>query len=256
EQIVENCKFWKSHMCKRETAEKYARERKGVARATEVINDLIRRGILYSPRKGYIAPTEPEKYGLPSPQISREEGEGYVWTQKGSKIEPSEAEVLRQLGWHWTHRDDLIQRMEKAGFHFTDTERVINRLIDAKKIVVSPSGKMLGRRSATNRQIDLRALANEVPDVDDPARINYWKTIDNKQIYLEGWCDKCYAGTGIGYYQTDAKINYAIDLTPRILKKKAAEKGLKLLKGRFIETPEKNFLVGVTVGVYTKKPTL
>ncbi len=97
------------------------------------------------------------------------------------------------------------------------------------------------------------SLAAEVPDVDDPNLINYWKTVDDRQIYLEGWCDKCFAGTGIGKYETQAKINYAEDLTRLVLPRKAKERGLELIEGRFVETSDKDFLVGVTVGVYRKK---
>jgi hypothetical protein len=100
-------------------------------------------------------------------------------------------------------------------------------------------------------RIDLQALAEEVPDVNNPSRINYWKTVDDKQVYLEGWCNRCFAGTGIGEYETQEKINYAMDMTPSILAAKAREKGLKLVEGEFVETPDKDFLVGVTIGVYS-----
>ena len=63
EQIVENCKFWKSTICKEETMLKYVRI-KGVENAKEILDDLVRRGIAYRPRPGYVGLTEPEKYGL------------------------------------------------------------------------------------------------------------------------------------------------------------------------------------------------
>jgi len=59
-QIIHNCKYWNSTICKRETLEKYCRE-KGVKDPAAIINDLIRRGILYTPKNGYIGFTEPEK---------------------------------------------------------------------------------------------------------------------------------------------------------------------------------------------------
>lgn len=63
-QVVENCKFWKSNICKRETVEKYCRE-KDVADPGKIIDDLIVAGIVYTPKEGYIGLTEPEKYDLP-----------------------------------------------------------------------------------------------------------------------------------------------------------------------------------------------
>lgn len=62
-QIVHNCNYWNSQICKRETLEKYCRE-KGVSNPTAILNDLIRRGIVYEPRPGYVGLTEPEKHGL------------------------------------------------------------------------------------------------------------------------------------------------------------------------------------------------
>lgn len=63
-QIVHNCMHWNSHMCKRETLEKYCLE-KGIENVGEILSELIRRGDVYVPREGYIGLTEPEKYGLP-----------------------------------------------------------------------------------------------------------------------------------------------------------------------------------------------
>ncbi len=97
---------------------------------------------------------------------------------------------------------------------------------------------------------EIQNLAEQVPNIDDPAKINYWKKIGDKQIYIEGWCDECYAGTGLDEYDAQGKINYAEDLTSSILEKKAKEKGLELVSGEFIETPDKDFIHGVTIGVY------
>lgn len=101
-----------------------------------------------------------------------------------------------------------------------------------------------------------KSLASEVPDVDDPRLINYWKIVDDKQVYIEGWCSKCFAGTGLGEYETQGKLNYAKDLTPQILDRKVQERGLKLLEGRFVETPDKDFIYGVTIGVFSKENPL
>lgn len=62
-QIIHNCNYWSSKMCKRDTLEKYCRE-KGVGNPAEIIDDLTRRGIVFAPKRGYVGLTEPEKHGL------------------------------------------------------------------------------------------------------------------------------------------------------------------------------------------------
>lgn len=63
QQIVENCKFWVSTICKEETMLKYARL-KHVETPELILEDLIRRGVAHRPKRGYVGLTEPEKYGL------------------------------------------------------------------------------------------------------------------------------------------------------------------------------------------------
>lgn len=72
-QIVENCNYWNSNICKRVTLEKYCIEKKGVENPGAILNDLERRGIAYTPKKGYIGLTEPEKYDLPPIERADEE---------------------------------------------------------------------------------------------------------------------------------------------------------------------------------------
>lgn len=108
------------------------------------------------------------------------------------------------------------------------------------------------RRSRISAQ-GLRELIDEVPDVDDPIQINYWLRRGDEEIYLEGWCDRCLAGTGFpkmeegGYSE---KIAYIEELTPEILERKAKERGLQLIDGGFIEREDADNLYGVTWGVY------
>lgn len=64
DQALENCRFWSSTMCKRETLEKYCREERGVPNPGRVIDTLIERGVLYTPKPGYVGFTEPEKWNL------------------------------------------------------------------------------------------------------------------------------------------------------------------------------------------------
>lgn len=101
----------------------------------------------------------------------------------------------------------------------------------------------------------IRELIDDVPDVDDPSDINYWVTEGEHEVYLEGWCDQCLAGTGFLKIEEggwDAKIDYIVDLTPGILARKAQERGFELLDGGFIEARHPEHLYGVTWGVYRK----
>lgn len=93
----------------------------------------------------------------------------------------------------------------------------------------------------------------KIPDVNDPRRINYWVQKGNRWIYIEGWCDKCLLGTGFPSMEkggTFDKVVYMEDMTPKILEAKAKERGLKLLRGGFAETEDKENLYGVTWGVF------
>ncbi len=105
----------------------------------------------------------------------------------------------------------------------------------------------------------LKKLIDEVPDVDDPSQINYWITVGDKEIYLEGWVDSCLAGTGfppIEGGEWDQKIDYMKDLTPDILKRKAKERNLEFISGGFVEKTDEDYpehLYGVTYGIYREK---
>ena len=93
-----------------------------------------------------------------------------------------------------------------------------------------------------------------VPDTANPENINYWiKLDDNLLLYIEGWSDECLSGTGfpkIDEGGTEEKLNYIRDLTPKILKKKAEERNLRLITGDFYETSNKINLYGITYGIY------
>ena len=102
----------------------------------------------------------------------------------------------------------------------------------------------------------IKQLIDEVPDVNDPAQVNYWREVDDDWVYLEGWCDECLAGTGFPPIEAggwDRKIEYMKDLTPGILERKAKERNLELIYGGFVERTEEDYpehLYGVTYGVY------
>lgn len=105
----------------------------------------------------------------------------------------------------------------------------------------------------------LQELIKGVPDVNDPDVICYWRRVDDKYVYLEGWCDKCLIDTGFPTMERGnhhEKIDYIKDLTALTLNKKAKarenpfEKELKLLEGGFEEMEEAENLYGVSYGIY------
>ena len=61
DQVVHNCSYWKSRICKRSTLQKHLEE-KGVLNVTEVLDRMIEQKILYEPKKGFIGFTKPEDH--------------------------------------------------------------------------------------------------------------------------------------------------------------------------------------------------
>ncbi len=113
----------------------------------------------------------------------------------------------------------------------------------------------IGKQTRASKA-QLEKLIDDVPDANNPAAINYWVTVGDEEVYLEGWCDKCLAGTGYPPMEggeTLAKLDYMRDMTAGILPRKAKEKGLELIEGGFIELEEVENLYGVTYGVYRRE---
>jgi len=111
----------------------------------------------------------------------------------------------------------------------------------------------------------LDRLINQVPDKNDTGAINYWVNWGDKKVYLEGWIDKCLAGTGfppVGTFgEWSDKIDYMVAVTRRTLIEKQEEKNrapgigsghLTLIEGGFREfdAGSKTWLYGVTWGLY------
>jgi len=100
-------------------------------------------------------------------------------------------------------------------------------------------------------------LIKAVPDKNDTAAINYWVDIGDKIVYIEGWIDKCLAGTGFPDITEGGwsdKIDYIVELTNEILPRKARERSFSFLEGGFrqFEAGERAWLYGVTWGIYGK----
>lgn len=133
-----------------------------------------------------------------------------------------------------------------------------------------PSAFPKGAPSIFNPQekAQIDRFINDVPDKNDTRAINYWLDWGKRYIYLEGWCDKCLTGTGFPPMEGgewDDKIQYMVDITHGTLIRKQTDGSLSptyiaeklpltLIEGGFrqFEAGDKNWLYGVTWGVYEK----
>lgn len=127
-----------------------------------------------------------------------------------------------------------------------------------------PEGAESALTSKERETID--DLIESVPDKNDPLAINYWRDMDDKKVYLEGWIDKCLAGTGFPPMEGgewDEKIQYMVRVGHRTLIEKQEERNrppgvgpglFTLIEGGFreFEAGDKEWLYGVTWGVYEK----
>lgn len=108
-------------------------------------------------------------------------------------------------------------------------------------------------------------LIEDVPDENDTMEINYWVGFNGEFVYLEGWIDKCLAGTGFPEMEGgewDKKVEYMVRVGGRTLIEKQEERNrprvgpgfFRLIEGGFreFEAGDRDWLYGVTWGVYTK----
>lgn len=99
----------------------------------------------------------------------------------------------------------------------------------------------------------VQALIDAVPDVCDLKRISYWVPVGDLEVWVEGWCDKCLAGTVGQNMSPERRLEYIRDLTPEILLQKADARGMKLVRGGFVERDKAAKLYGVTYGIYRRR---
>ncbi|MGQ9545934.1 MAG: hypothetical protein ACUVTR_02045 [Dehalococcoidia bacterium] len=179
------------------------------------------------------------------------------YAQAVPQITPAEAELESK------YPGITVQFYGEEGYRIhgeaidTDTGEYLARVrATTEKEAKALLDKELAKKRLTRAfKTQLRKLISDVPDVNDPSKINYWVKVDDKEVYLEGWCDKCLAGTGyppMEAGETLAKLAYMKDMTKEILPRKAKERGLELIEGGFIELEEAKNLYGVTYGVYRR----
>ena len=171
---------------------------------------------------------------------------GYVWEPESGEFmkKSSFYERAEPIEEHRYSPEEAAIMVARVGKHGPWTEEERARWLH-KEVNKGISG------------IKLRELIDEVPDVDDPMAINYWRQVNDYWVYLEGWSDSCLVSTGFPPMERgewDAKIDYMKDMTPIILAEKAKEYNRKLIKGGFVENEKEfiQYLYGVTYGIYEK----
>ncbi|MFX1367641.1 MAG: hypothetical protein ACFFAY_03480 [Promethearchaeota archaeon] len=96
-------------------------------------------------------------------------------------------------------------------------------------------------------------VANLVPDIPKPSEIMAEIRGKNRVLWLEGWCDGCIADAGFpakGEGMLQEKLDYIREITPEFLEKRARNKGMKVQWWGFLPLDDKEFLYGVSWGVF------
>ncbi|MFX1263702.1 MAG: hypothetical protein ACFFAZ_16755 [Promethearchaeota archaeon] len=98
-------------------------------------------------------------------------------------------------------------------------------------------------------------VANLVPDIPEPSKIMTEIQGKDRVLWLEGWCDGCIASKGFppkGEGMLQEKLDHIKDLTPGFLEKRAKERGMKVRWSGFLPLREKEYLYGVSWGIFEK----
>ncbi|MFW9787544.1 MAG: hypothetical protein ACFFE2_10175 [Candidatus Thorarchaeota archaeon] len=104
----------------------------------------------------------------------------------------------------------------------------------------------------------LTIVANLVPDLPKPSEIFAEVQDKDRLLWLEGWCDGCIAGKGFppkGKGMLQEKLDYLRKLTPEILEERAKDRGMSVQWSGFLPLSDKEFLYGISWGVFCKETT-
>ena len=117
--------------------------------------------------------------------------------------------------------------------------------------------KLIKLFESFNFESELSDLINSIPDSDIPSQTNIITKIDDKIIYTEGWCDRCFSNYDV--YDRDEMVSLAKELTPERLERIPKQPQYKRFEGyqledtRFIEFPDNSYNYCLSVGIYTYK---
>lgn len=102
----------------------------------------------------------------------------------------------------------------------------------------------------------LAIVVNLVPDLPKPSEIMAEIQGNDQMLWLEGWCDGCIASEGFppkGEGMLQEKLDYIRNLTPEFLEDRAKKSGMTLQWSGFIPLNDKEFLYGVSWGIFRKE---
>jgi len=102
----------------------------------------------------------------------------------------------------------------------------------------------------------LSIVVNLVPDLPKPSEIFAEISDTDRTLWLEGWCDGCIARKGFphkGKGMHQEKLDHIREVTPSFLQERAEEKGMKVKWYGFLPLDNKEYLYGVSWGIFVKE---
>jgi hypothetical protein len=100
----------------------------------------------------------------------------------------------------------------------------------------------------------IQDLVNNIPDSDLPSETNIITTIDDKLIFTEGWCDRCFINYDLD--NREEMVNYAKKSTEKRMRdipnlpQYKNFKDKKLIDFLFIELPDNSLNYGLSIGIF------
>lgn len=110
--------------------------------------------------------------------------------------------------------------------------------------------------SFSSFESELNQIIDSVPDSDVPSEISFFDKIDDKIVYVEGWCDRCFSNYNVD--TRDEKVKLAKDLTKKRLEEQPYLPQNKNLRGynlvgyEFVELPDNEVNYCLSIGIYEK----
>jgi hypothetical protein len=118
--------------------------------------------------------------------------------------------------------------------------------------------KLIKLFESFNFESELSDLIKSIPDSDIPSQTNIITKIDDKIIYIEGWCDRCFSNYDV--YDRDEMVEMAKELGEKRLKNIPLQPqyrkrfdGYELEDNRFYDLCDNSYNYCLSVGIYTYK---
>lgn len=105
----------------------------------------------------------------------------------------------------------------------------------------------------------IKQLIESIPDSDDPSKTQLMIPVGDKMVFIESWCDRCYANLfdDINIDDRSEKVDWARNQTEKIVKRqKSLPQNQKKLQDKelvdyyFVEFPENEVNFGASIGIF------